>query len=109
MGQRAVLEEEVGEPIQVFHLDIGASEHIRLLITLNQPNRDVRLFNCEFVCLLSDDADHITELALDGELSDGPNHELSLVRRDHRANAQRAQIAQGQEKLFHCLVRQDVL
>lgn len=78
MGERAVTEEEVSEPVQVLHLNVSAGQHIGLLVVLNEAHCDVCLSNRELVRLLRDDADHITELALDSELLDGFDHILAL-------------------------------
>ena len=78
MGQSSMSEEQVGETIEVLHLDICAGENIRLLVILNQPNSDVRLTDGKLVGLLRDDADHIAKLALHSELTDSFDDKLSL-------------------------------
>ena len=105
--KRPMAEEEIGEPVQVFHLNVGSSEHVRLLVVLDQTHSDVCFFNCHFVGLLRYDRDHVAELALDRELANGSHHELSLHGSDRRADAQTAEVTQGQEQLFEGLVSQD--
>lgn len=73
VGQGAVPEEQVSESVEVFHLDVGAGEHVRLLVVLDEAHRNVSLFNRELVSLLGDHADHVSEFALDGELPDSPH------------------------------------
>ena len=88
-----MLKEQVGQAVQILHLDVGACQHIRLLVTLNESNRDIGLFDSEFVSLLSDYADNVAELSLNSKLPDCSYHELSLMRRYRGANAKTAQIA----------------
>ena len=104
MSQRAMSEEEVGEPIQVLHLYIRPGQHIRLLVVLDESDGDVSLLNRHFISLLRDDTDHIAQLALDGELSYRSHHELSLDWRDRGANAKTAEVAQGEEEFLKRLV-----
>ena len=82
-----MLEEQVGESVEVFHLHVCSRQHVRLLVALDEANRDVALLDREFVSLLGDHTHDIAELALDGELSDSPHHELSLMRGDRATDA----------------------
>ena len=76
---------------------------------LDEAHRDVCLSDRELVRLLRDDADHIAKFALDGELLDGFDDILALNGSHRGANAQTAQVAQGQEKFLQRLVSQDEL
>lgn len=61
---------------------------------MNETDCDVCLFNRHFVSLLGDDADHVAELALHGELSDGLHDILALQGCHGSADAETAQIAE---------------
>jgi hypothetical protein len=78
MGKCTVLKEQICESIQVLHLNVCSSKHIRLLVILNEADSDISLLYCHLICLLGNDTDHISKLALHCELSDGPYDELSL-------------------------------
>ena len=41
MRQRTMLEEEVSEPVEILHLHVCSRQHVRLLVALDQSNRDV--------------------------------------------------------------------
>jgi len=80
MSKCAVSEEQVRQPIQILHLNVSAGEHVTLLVVLNESDSDVCLTNCKLVRLLGNDADHVSELALDGKLPNCLHHKLALNR-----------------------------
>ena len=81
MRQCAMPEKQVGQPVQILHLHIGASQNVGLFVVLDESDGNVRLFDSHFVRLLGDDTDHISQFALHGELSDCSHHEFPLQRR----------------------------
>ena len=78
MGQSTMTEEKVSQSIQVFHLNVSSSKHIRLLVILDQTDRDIGLFNCHLICLLRNYGDHVAKLALNSELTNGFDDVLAL-------------------------------
>lgn len=80
MGKCAMSEKQVRQPIQILHLNVSAGKHIALLVVLNESDSDVCLANCKLVRLLGNDADHVSELALDSKLSNCLDHILALNR-----------------------------
>ena len=78
MSQSPVSKEKVSQTIQVLHLYVCPSQHIRLLIVLNQADRNICFPNRELVCLLRNDRDDVAKFALYSELSNGFNDILAL-------------------------------
>lgn len=70
--------EEVSEAVEIFHLHISPSQHVRLLVILNETDCNVSLFNRHFLRLARDDADYIAKFALHRKLADSTNNKLSL-------------------------------
>ena len=49
MGQSTMAEEQVGQAVQVFHLDVCAGQHVRLFVVLDEAYRYVCLTNGELI------------------------------------------------------------
>ena len=109
MQYRAMLEQQVANPVDITHLDVRAGQKITLLVALRDSHGDVSFQTGEFVSLYGDNGDNVPLLALDTELSDGSRQITLLVRRYLRADHKSTETTQRQEQLCQGLVLEDEL